>query len=205
MFEASNYGYFLGDVKRAKAIGNRIVEEAKRLKVKEVVITECGHAYRVMKFFQQGWVGEKLPFKVSNILELIARYSEEGRIRLNAGRIKEPITYHDPCQIARNGGIFEEPRYILRQVAADFREMTPNREKNWCCGGGGGLVAEPELEEFRIRTGRLKAEQVMKTQARIVVTPCENCRLQFGGLDEKYDLGVKVSSVRDLVGDAMGA
>lgn len=205
MFEASNYGYFLGDVKRAKAIVKRIVDEAKRLKVKEVVITECGHAYRVMKFFQQGWAGEKPPFKVSNILELIARYIEEGRIRVDAGRIKEPVTYHDPCQIGRNGGIFEEPRYILRQVAADFREMTPNREKNWCCGGGGGLVAEPDFEEFRIRTGRLKAEQVKKTQAKIVVTPCENCRLQFGGLDEKYDLGVKVSSVMDLVVDAMAA
>ena len=73
----------------------------------------------------------------------------------------------------------------------------------WCCGGGGGLVAEPELDEFRIKTGELKVEQIRNTGAKIVVSPCENCRLQLDTLNEKYDMGVKITSMMDLVVDNM--
>lgn len=203
IFESSNYGYFLGDGEKAKVITKRIVDEAKRLKVKEVVITECGHAYRVMKFFYESWAKEKHPFKVTSILEVIARYLKEGRIKIDPNRIKEPVTYHDPCQAGRNGGIFEEPRYIIRSVASDFREMTPNREKNWCCGGGGGLVAQPDFDDLRIKTGELKVKQITETKAKIVVSPCENCQLQIKGLNEKYSLGIRVSSIMDLVVESM--
>jgi hypothetical protein len=203
LFEASNYGYFLGDVKKATAVARRIVDEAKRLKVKEVVITECGHAYRVIQYLYEVWAKEKHPFRVRSILEVIADYVKEGKIKLNRGQIKETMTYHDPCQVGRNAGFYEEPRFIVKQVAADFREMMPNREKNWCCGGGGGLVAEPELDEFRIKTGELKVEQIRNTEAKIVVSPCENCRLQLDTLNEKYDMGVKITSMMDLVVDNM--
>ncbi len=203
LFEASNYGYFLGDVEKATAIARRIVDEAKRLKVKEVVITECGHAYRVMQYLYEVWAKEKHSFRVSSILEVIARFVKEGRIKLNQGQIKETVTYHDPCQVGRNAGFYEEPRFIVNQVATDFRELTPNREKNWCCGGGGGLVAEPELDDFRIKTGELKVEQIRNTGAKIVVSPCENCRLQLDTLNEKYNMDIRITSMMDLIVDNM--
>lgn len=203
LFEASNYGYFLGDADEARVIAARIVEEAKKLGVKEVVITECGHAYRVIEFFYEAWAKEKYPFKVSSILQVIDQYLKDGLIKVDPGKVTEPVTYHDPCQIGRNGGIFEEPRDIIKRVASDFREMTPNREKNWCCGGGGGLVAEPALEEFRLKTGERKVQQIRDTKAKVVVSPCENCRLQMESLNEKYELGVKITSIMDLVVQAL--
>jgi hypothetical protein len=48
-FEAVNFGAFVGDPTRTKLILQRIINEAKRLKVKEVCICECGTAFRVMK------------------------------------------------------------------------------------------------------------------------------------------------------------
>ncbi len=203
LFEASNYGYFLGDTTKAKAIARRIIDEAKRLKVKEIAITECGHAHRVLKFFYEAWAKEKYPFQVSSILEIIYRYLKEGKIKLSPKYLREPVTYHDPCQIGRNYGVFVEPREIVSQVAADFREMNPTRERNWCCGAGGGVVAQPDLDEFRIKTGELKAKQIRQTGAKIVVSPCENCRLQLQTLNEKYNLGIKVTSIIDLVVETM--
>ncbi len=203
MFEASNYGYFLGDVQQAKAIAKRIIDEAERLKVKELVISECGHAYKVMKFLYEAWSKKKMPYKVTGIVELVARYIKEGRIKLKEGSVKEAVTYHDPCQVGRNAGFFEEHRYIVKLAAKDYREMTPNREKNWCCGGGGGLVAEPDMEELRIKTGARKVEQIKQTGAKTVVSPCENCRLQLDTLNQKYDMGVKIMSMIDFVVDAM--
>jgi len=81
--------------------------------------------------------------------------------------------------------------------------MTPNREKNWCCGGGGGLVANPELEDFRIKTGKIKIDQIKETGAKSIVSPCENCRLQLDNLNQKYDIGLEIKSLMDFVVDAM--
>lgn len=203
LYEPANFGYFLGDTEKAIATAKRIIDEAKRLQVKEVVISECGHGFRVMKWLYETWSKAKHPFKVSCILEVMARYIKEGRISLNRGQIQEALTYHDPCQLARNGGIYEEPRYILKQIATDFRELTPNREKNWCCGGGGGLQAEPELEDFRLKTGEKKAEQISNSGAKIVVAPCDNCRLQLEDLNKKYNLDIRVRSVMELVANTM--
>ena len=203
MFEAANYGYFLGDSIKAREIAARIVDEAKTLKVKEVIITECGHAYRVMNFLYEAWAKEKLPFKVTGIVEAIDNYVDNGEIRLNEGSFKDPITHHDPCQVGRNAGFFDEPRKLIKSIAADFREMTPNREKNWCCGGGGGLVANPEFEDFRIKTGKLKIDQIKATGANSIVSPCENCRLQLDNLNQKYDLKLEIKSLMDFVVDAM--
>jgi len=203
MFEAANYGYFLGDSTRATKIAKRIVDEAERLKVKEVVITECGHAYRVMQYLYEFWAKKKLPFKVSSILEAIADYIRDGRIKVDSGQVKEAVTYHDPCQFGRNAGFYDLPRDVIHQVATDFRELQPNREKNWCCGGGGGLVAQPDLDDLRIETGQKKVEQIRNSGAKIVVSPCENCRLQLDTLNEKHNLGITISSMMDFVADAL--
>jgi Fe-S oxidoreductase len=179
------------------------VDEAKALGVKKVIISECGHAYRVMEFLYEAWAKEKLPFKIRAAVDVMHDYIEEGKIKLKPGSLVEPVTYHDPCQVGRNGGFYEEPRDIVKAVAADYREMTPNREKQWCCGGGGGLVAESEFDSLRFKSGEKKVEQIRKTGAKELVTPCENCRLQIDSLNEKYNLGIRISSVMDLVVSAM--
>ncbi|PKL05969.1 MAG: hypothetical protein CVV53_06755, partial [Spirochaetae bacterium HGW-Spirochaetae-9] len=145
-FEAVNFAAWLGDSKKQAVISARIVEEAERLGVKEVVVVECGTATRVLKF-QSG----RHSFKVLSIVELIDRYLAEGRIALRPGTIPGRLTYHDPCQLARNGGVIEEPRRIIRALGADFVELTPTREDNWCCGGGGGLISLGE-EDFRMKS-----------------------------------------------------
>jgi len=204
MFEAANYGYFLGDSARAKKIADRIVEEAKRLKVKEVIITECGHAYRVMNFFYEAWAREKPPFKVTALVDAIYGFIKDGKIQVKSNAVKEIVTYHDPCQVGRNGGFFEEPRYVVSSIAQNFKDLNPNRTKAWCCGGGGGLVAIPELEEFRLKTGKLKADQIKETGAKIIVSPCENCRLQLDSLNIKYELGIEIKSLMEFVADNIG-
>lgn len=196
-FEAVNFGAFVGNPAKTKQIADRIIEEAKRLRVKEVAICECGTAYRVMKYM----TGEH-PFKVISFVELIARYLKEGRIKLDKSKTKGKLTYHDPCQLARNGGVYEEPRYILSQLTDDFVEMTPNRQDNWCCGGGGGLVAMGE-KDFRMKSAKVKAEQFQATGASVLATACENCHTQLTDLAEHYQTGVQVHFLSDLVSQAL--
>jgi len=113
------------------------------------------------------------------------------------------VTYHDPCQIGRCGGIYEQPRDIVRAIAGDFADMSPNRETQWCCGGGGGIVAMEEFDHVRLKSGARKVEQIRATGASVLACPCENCRLQIGELNEKHGLGLRVVPVMDLVVEAM--
>jgi Fe-S oxidoreductase len=198
-FEAVNFGAFVGDPTKTKLILERIVNEAKRLRVKEVCICECGTAFRVMK-----QLSGKQPFKVTSITEVHARYLREGRIRVDKGKVAGSVTYHDPCQIARNGGVMDEPRYILSQLTDDFRDMTPDPRYNWCCGGGGGLVALGEdTLDFRMKSARVKVDQVQKTGADVLATACENCHTQLSNLNDHYKMGVKVQFLSSMIADAL--
>jgi len=198
-FEAVNFGAFVGDPTRTKLILDRIINEATRLKVKEVCICECGTAFRVMK-----QMAGKQPFEVSSITEVHARYIREGRIKIDKSKFNRPITYHDPCQIARNGGVFDEPRYILKHLTDDFREMSPEPIYNWCCGGGGGLVALGEdTLDFRMKSARVKVEQTQATGAEILATACENCHAQLDNLNEHYKMGMQVEFLSSMIADAL--
>ena len=196
-FEAVNFGAFMGDPARMKAIAARIIAEAKALGVEEVAIVECGTAYRVLRHM----VGLQ-PFKVVAFVELIARYLREGRIALRPGTIEGSITYHDPCQIARNGGIYEEPREVIRALSGNFVELTPNRAENWCCGGGGGLIAMGE-EEFRMKSSKVKADQLRASGATVITTACENCHSQLADLSRHYELGMRVEFLSALAARAL--
>ncbi len=198
-FEAVNFGAFVGDPTKTKLILDRIINEALRLKVKEVCICECGTAYRVMKH-----LSGKQPFKVSSITEVHARYIRENRIKLDKSKFNVATTYHDPCQLARNAGVMDEPRFILKHLTDDFREMSPEPTYNWCCGGGGGLVAlGDETLDFRMKSSRVKADQVKITNAGVLATACENCHTQLDNLNDHYNMGVEVKFLSSMVADAL--
>ena len=204
-FEAVNFGAFVGDPAKTKLILERIVQEALRLKVREVVICECGTAYRVMK-----QLSGAQPFTVSSITEVHARYIRDGRIRIREKAITRPVMYHDPCQIARNGGVMDDPRYILGRLCSDYREISPEPNYNWCCGGGGGLVAlGEETFDFRMKSAKIKADQISKFgkcmpgDNAILATACENCHTQLGDINRHYKLGLEIQFLSSMVADAL--
>lgn len=204
LFTATNHSFFVGDMEKAKQAAGWIVKEARRLGVKAIVYPECGHATRTLLQYFDAWFGEEVAdLERMSVVQLIASYLAEGKIHVQPGAFGIPLTYHDPCNLGRNAGVFEEPRALIRAMATDFRELSPNRALNWCCGGGGGLIAEPEMREVRMQAGRPKVEQIRQTGAQWVVTACENCKTQLGDLNEHYELGVEIKGVVDLVADAL--
>lgn len=204
-YDATNFGVFLGDPELTKTIAMRDIDEARRLGVKTLVTSECGHAYRALRWEAPDWFGAPLPFKVKNIVELADEWVAARRLHLDPAANPAPVTYHDPCNITRNGGVIEEPRRLLHASVRDFREMTPNRERSWCCGGGGGFHSMPEYEDVRLRSGTMKAQQIERTGATVVATTCANCQIQLSDLSRHYELGVECVSVTELVAAAMVA
>ncbi|MBT8267673.1 MAG: (Fe-S)-binding protein [Flavobacteriaceae bacterium] len=203
LFEASNYGLFVADIPKAKRIVERIIKEAKKVKAKTLVVTECGHAYGVLKWEAPKWFGKQFDFEVKSLLEVMDDYIKEGRLELDPSKNSEPVTYHDPCNMGRKGGIFEEPRHVIQASSKEYKEMTPSKVENFCCGGGAGMVACSEWTEDRLLYGSVKVEQIKDTKAKKVVTACDNCLHQIKELGEKNDLNISVSNVSEHLANAL--
>jgi len=200
-FEGTNFGYLQGSSPKAAKMLNRVVEAAEQLKVKKVVSPECGHAYGALRWEAQNLLARDLPFTVVQIAELIDVLLSEGKIRVNREAKGGKATYHDPCQIGRRGGLFEEPRRVLHAIVPDanFSEMTENRMDNWCCGGGGGVISIPRADELRLKSFGMKKGQIEQVGAQRVVSTCSNCRLAFDSAFEHYGMKTEFVSLVELV------
>ncbi|SMB91278.1 Fe-S oxidoreductase [Desulfonispora thiosulfatigenes DSM 11270] len=206
VWDATHYGLFTGDDEASKILMQRVADEVKRLKVKYLVVTECGHAFRAQKWGPKVWLNkEDASYPVYSILELMARWIKEGRIKLDKSKNTEEITYHDPCNASRKEGLIELPRYILSQaVEPKLKEMWPTKQYNYCCGGGGGsLGLGSDYKDNRLKKGKVKADQIENTGCKVCVTPCHNCYDQLNEIIRHYKLDVKLKHIHHLVSNAL--
>jgi Fe-S oxidoreductase len=202
-FDATNYGLYSGDDEVSALLSGRLLKTAVALGAEALILPECGHGFNSNRWEAPEWIGRAHPVDVRSILEVTVDYVKQGRIRLDPTRNPKRTTLHDPCNLVRLGGVAEEQRWLLKRSVSDFVEMTPNREKNYCCGGGGGQLSMTAFADRRIKAGGIKAEQIRKTGAQVVATPCHNCIDQLLELNKFYKLGVEIRTVSEIVADAL--
>ena len=202
-FEATNSGIQIGASDLAREIVSRIVVAAEKLGVRNVVSPECGHAFTALRWDGPNLVGKPYSFAVVHILELLESLYRAGRIRLNGKKSKTPLTYHDPCQIARRGGVIDQPRTLLAALATDFREMPDAGKMNWCCGGGGGVSANERAEPIRVKVFSKKKAQIEATGVSTVVTACANCRIVMEEGLEHYHMDVTLIGLTELLAEQL--
>ena len=202
-FDVTNYGFYSGNNEDARRITEQVVEEAKDLGVEEIILSECGHGFRSFHWEGPNWLGKKYDIPTRSMLSIMLEFIENGRIKVDKSKNKERVTLHDPCNLVRWGGVIETQRKVLKHVVEDFQEMYPNREQNFCCGGGGGMLSMAEYGDTRVNSGKIKAEQIRTTEAKIVATPCHNCADQLLEINKHYKLGVEIQAVCELVFNAL--
>lgn len=199
-FEATNSGIQLGSSDIAREIVARIVTAAEKLQVKNVISPECGHAFTALRWEGPNLIGRPYQFNVVHILELLDELRRSGRLK-TSGKEDAALTFHDPCQIVRRGGVVQQPRALLGAVASDFREMRDHGVMNWCCGGGGGVSANERAEELRLISFKRKKAQLDELGVETMVTACANCRIVLEEGLEHYNMNVKVVGLTELVAD----
>jgi len=203
VYDVTNYSYFSGEEGDARILAERYSAEIKELEAEKLVLGECGHGYRAFRWEGPDWMRKNYPVDAVSVLQLMAEYIRKGIVKTDPSLNTKRVTLHDPCNLVRNGGVIEEQRYILKNSVSDFVEMTPNRTDNYCCGGGGGQLAMGAYAERRVKSGSIKAEQIRATGAKVVATPCHNCIDQLMELNHKYELGVEIKTVGELLADSL--
>ena len=88
------------------------------------------------------------------------------------------VTYHDPCDLGRHCGIYDEPRETIKKVASDFVEMPHHHADALCCGAGGGVRGA--FAKNSIAMARRRLEEAEEIEADIVLTECNSCVHNLG-------------------------
>ena len=202
-WDMTNFGLFSGDDDLGGAVAKRVYEAVERLNGKTLVMSECGHGYRSTRCEGPNWSQTDLSFKAESSVDTMLRYIKERRIKVDKSKNDFSVTFHDSCNNARSCGLFEEPRELLRLVVADFREMYPNRAENYCCTGGGGAMSMSEYTPQRLKSAKVKADQLIATGADKVVTSCHNCVDGLNDCIKHYKVGMEVTQLVNLVADAL--
>jgi Fe-S oxidoreductase len=207
-WDNSDMAMFTGDNELMGRIKRTHFETAARLKVKRIVMGECGHAFRSVYDMGNRWLGWKMPpipivHAIEFYHELIV---EKGLIRI-AKKYEPTITLHDPCNVVRGGGLHEKARELAEAICENLVEMEPNREHNYCCCAGGGVInCGPPYKMKRIEGNRIKAEQMFaaKTKgAKVMVAPCHNCHSGLHDIVHHYGVGLDIKFFGDIIYEVM--
>jgi Fe-S oxidoreductase len=199
-FEATNSGIQIGVSEIAAELVERVVAAAEKLKVKGVISPECGHAYMAIRWEGPNLIGRPYSFRVVHIMELLDELREQGRLK-TTGKESQRLTYHDPCQVARRGGVVKQPRNLLNMVAEDFVEMPETGTMNWCCGAGGGVSANERADEIRLKAFNRKKKQLDAIRPDAIVSACSNCRIYLEDGLEEYGMDMPVLSLTETIAE----
>ena len=199
-FEATNAGIQIGASDIARVLVQRIVDAAEKLKVKTVISPECGHAYTAIRWEGANLVGRPFNFKVQHILEVLDELRDQGLLKTE-GSEDSRMTFHDPCQLVRRGGVVDQPRNLLKMVASDFVEMTDHGIMNWCCGAGGGVSANEDAHELKLKAFNRKKKQLDELEVDALVTACANCRIALEEGLEENEMDIPVLGLTEMLAE----
>jgi Fe-S oxidoreductase len=197
-YDSINYGLWYDDAQFAR-VALKHAEIARKLKVKKIVIGECGHAHKALSVIADRILMGELDIPRESSMTFLRDIVMSGKLKLDPSRNDFPITLHDPCNLVRLMGVVEPQREILRKIAPRFREMEPHGVNNFCCGGGSGfaIMSPNNFPDWRMQiSGRKKLEQVLNVfgdclepeTPKYVCAPCSNCKGQLRDLFAYWNL-----------------
>jgi len=184
-YDAVNYGLWYDDVQFSR-VAIKHADIARKLKVKKILIGECGHAHKALTVTADRLLTGDLNVPRESAMVTLEDIVLNGKLHFDPHRNNFPVTLHDPCNVVRSMGIVEPQRRILRKIAPGFREMTPHGVENYCCGGGSGfaIMSGYNFAEWRnLVSSRKKFLQILNAfqgepqeTPKYVCAPCSNCK-----------------------------
>ncbi len=188
-----------GELDRAREIMRHNVDAVREMGAKKVVTT-CPSCFHFWKHSYSVALGEDLGVEVQHATEFLADLLESGEVELH--EVRENVTYHDPCDLGRKGGVIEAPRRVLAQIPGlRLVEMAENRDSSHCCGGGGNLESfAPEVGQG---VARNRIQQAADVGAKTLVSACQQCERTLANAARRERLRIRVKDITEIVLEAM--
>ncbi len=169
------------------------LERVKAMGSKRVVFS-CPSCYQTWREHY------KTDLELLHSTQYIKRLIEDGALTLKD--VNTTVTYHDPCDLGRNAGVYDEPRQLLKSIPGlTVVELEKNRDQSVCCGGGGNLeIADSTLSGTMAQK---KIEEIQQTGATTVVTSCQQCVRTIKSRVRRQKADLNVLDITELVVQAM--
>ena len=106
--------------------------------------------------------------------EYIDMLIREGRLKVRHDGRK--VTFHDPCELGRGCGIYEQPRNILRATST-LLSTASEREKSLCCGFNLGNPILDLDQQTKIRDAA--RDNLLAPHPDLIATACPMCKKAF--------------------------
>jgi len=182
-----------GVPEKAREMMEHNLEKVKGLGAKMVVFS-CPSCQRTWKEYYN------TDLELFHSTQFIERLIDDGAIPL--AEMNTTVTYHDPCDLGRNGGVYDAPRQILKSIPGlTLVELENNRAQSVCCGGGGNLeMADSDLSGT---IAQKKIEEIQRTGAKTVVTSCQQCVRTIKARARRQKVDLNVLDITELVLQAM--
>lgn len=171
------------------------VAAVRRLGV-HTLVTGCSSCYHTWSHLYPEVLGEATGVRVMHATQYLTELIRQGNLR--PGPLAAAVTYHDPCDLGRNGGEFAAPREILRAIPElRLTEMTAHGAEADCCGGGGNLQSVDAAMTDAIARRRIRAAAA--TGADIVASACQQCEQVLEKAARQEGLKLEVIDVAELL------
>jgi Fe-S oxidoreductase/nitrate reductase gamma subunit len=165
------------------------------------ILTACPHCFNT--------IGQEYPqlggdYDVVHHTAFIDKLLTDEKLKLPEDFDQRKLTYHDPCYIGRYNGVYEEPRRVLTVLnSGGIVEMGRNRNKSFCCGGGGGRAWMEEKIGKRVNQTRMK--EALDTGAEVLAAACPFCITMFDdgikGLEAEEKM--QIEDIAEIVAQAI--
>jgi Fe-S oxidoreductase/nitrate reductase gamma subunit len=165
------------------------------------IITQCPHCYTTLKndYAQYG-----ASLEVVHHTEFIQKLLLENKLPIKNADELGRVLYHDSCYLGRYNSIFDAPRDVISRATGEApAEMERNREKGFCCGGGGGRMWMEEQKGKLINVARV--EEALEENPDTICVACPYCMTMFedGLKDKEADEKVRVLDLAEIVARAL--
>mgnify|MGYP001156522988 CR=1 FL=1 len=180
---------------KMKGLMEHNIKKVEEVGAKSVVFT-CPSCYHTWKSLYQ------LPgVELYHSSQMLHRMVQDGLIKPKEMNVT--VTYHDPCDLGRNSGVFQEPRQVLKAIPGlKLVELAHNQMLSMCCGGGGNVeMVNPELSAM---VARMKLQEIADTKADMVVSSCQQCLRTIATRARREKQNLVVKDLTELVFEAMG-
>ena len=165
------------------------------------ILTSCPHGFNV---FKNEYPQEKLT--VLHSTQLLAQCLEGGKLSFRQ-EINKVVTYHDPCFLGKQNGIFDEPRTLIQAIPGlTLKELDRSRERSLCCEGGGGRMWVESSSNTSQRLSEIRVRDAVELGVEILVTACPLCVLTLEDAVKTtgHEKSLQVMDVNELVSIALG-
>jgi Fe-S oxidoreductase len=153
----------------------------------QILVNSCPICFKV---FRESYY---LEARVMHHTEFINLLIEEGSLRL--GYLHRKVVYHDPCELGRGSGIYDEPRAVISYVA-ELQQSSQEGNMSLCCGGSLGNLTLSSGKRALIAADAARTLTLPSPDE--LITACPLCKKTFASATK-----TRVSDVAELVASAL--